>query len=215
MQDAVAAGSVLGVEEDARLGGARDHEHVVSISSWLLRYLSAGEQRALSRLWMFRGGFGLEAANAMLGTEAPVPVPRLLRDLEHASCLQAARSLAKRGGSARYSVHALVGDIFQEHFSRLSDAEQHGILQGFGKVMIGHADQLTLLVSGGRWLDASALLADEMLNFQGLRLLLDAPGLASWAKDEDRLSSLSNLGCCEIQLGYSTCAAQFTRECWS
>ena len=78
----------------------------------------------LCRLWMFRGGFGLEAANAMLSTETPTPVPRLLRDLVDASCLQAAQSPAEAGGGVRYSVHALVGEIFQGQFSRLSGPVQ-------------------------------------------------------------------------------------------
>ena len=195
MQDAVAAGRVLSIEEGAKLGGACDDEDVVSIRGWLLRFLSDAEQCALGRLWLFKGGFGLGAASAMLGTETPTPVPRLLRDLEDASCLQAALSPAEAGGGVRYSVHALVGEIFQGQFSRLSGLAQEAILHSFGDVMIRHADQLTTMLEKEQWSNATALLTDEAVNFQQLCSLLHGPVLATWASSKDRLCSLNNLGC--------------------
>ena len=210
----MAAGNLLSIGKDAVLGGACEDMHMVRVRRWLLRYLSDAEQGALSRLWLFRGGFGLEAASAMLGTQAPTPVLQLLRDLENASCLQAARSPADASGSTRYRVHALVGEIFQGQFGQLSGPLQQAVLQSCGDVMIGHADQLVTLLSGERWQDATELLADEITNFQQLCMLLDDPQLASWARSERRLRSLNNLGCCECNLGYSASAVQLHRRVW-
>ena len=57
---------MLDLWKGSRSGGVSDDEQIVRVRGWLLEYLRPEEQDALCRLWMFKVGLGLEAAQAML-----------------------------------------------------------------------------------------------------------------------------------------------------
>ena len=110
LQEAVSAGRLVGTEAGARAGGVSKEDHNVMIRGWLLAHLRLEEQQALCRLWVFRGGFGLEAAQAMLRSSSQTrAVQATLRGLMGTSCLQLGALPAAAGSAQRYSMHVAVG----------------------------------------------------------------------------------------------------------
>ena len=212
LQAAVSAGRVLKIEEGARSGGLSDEEQIVRIRGWLLAYLSPEEQDALCRLWMFKGGFEFEAAQAMLGSSTPRGVQATLCGLRDTSCLQLNLPPATGSSSARYSMHALVGDMFRDEFDALPEPLQSSILQHFSGLMASKVDTLGVLQDEGRWLDAANMMADELLNFQELRFMLQSNGPLSDALSADGLRKLIDLGGAMGSLGQYAEAATLLHE---
>ena len=140
LQEALSADSVLRIEEGAKAGGVSDDEHIARIRDWLRAGLSHEEQQALCRLWMFKSGFELAAAQAMLGSSNLMTVKATLRGLKDTSCLQLSTLPGGDSSAARYSMHALVLELFKGEFGRLAEANQISILETFLEVMVDRAD---------------------------------------------------------------------------
>ena len=113
---------------------------VDSLRRWLLAFLSRQEQQAMCRLWMFKGGFELAAAQRMLvrsDRRLFAEVKVALRGLTDASCLQLSTPSAAGTCAARYSMHPLVAEIFRDEFGALSELQWRLVLQDFIQVLGG------------------------------------------------------------------------------
>ena len=176
-QGAVTAGRVS-MEEVQPISPLRASRHALTIYPWLLRQLSPEEREALGRLSLFRGGFEQEAAAAMLrGSYTPAVPQETLRRLTATACLQLAASAplsspAASAGPVRYSMHALVAEVFRGGFGELPEDVQGSILRDFAQVVAARLAMIEALKHAGSWQEATVLLADGAPSFQALRAAL-------------------------------------------
>jgi predicted ATPase len=103
-------GSDLGVLQTASTTVPRRHRSMRSVIEASWRLLDDGEQQALARLSVFRGGFDPAAAEAVAG--ATLPVLSALVE----------RSLVDRGDGGRYGLHELLRQFAEERLEAAGDA---------------------------------------------------------------------------------------------
>ena len=161
---------MLSTEEGARAEGASKVEHI--IRGWLLAHLQPEEQQALCRLWMFKGGFGLEAAQAMLRSSQIRAVQATLRGLRDASCLQLIALAGASSSAARYSMHTAVGEVFRGEFNALAEPLQGSILEDCLQLTVKRMEGLAALRSTGHWPEGKQVVEDELLTVRELRAVL-------------------------------------------
>ena len=197
----------------ARAEGITDEEHKDRIRGWLRTYLTADEQQALCRLWMFKGGFQLEASQTMLGSSKKKAVEATLRGLRGTSCLQLSALPATDSSAARYSMHSVVGQIFRDKFDELPEPLQCSILEDYLRLLVTRMDVLEALRSKGHWPEANHAMAQELLNFQELLSILRTHmPCCSAALSEDSLKRLVGLGDKLASLGAHAEAAALLQE---
>ena len=186
LQDVVLTGGVMSRAHGARAEGKSDEELKDRIRGWLRTYLTADEQQALCRLWLFKGGFQLEAAQTMLGSSDKSVVEATLRGLRGTSCLQLSTLPATDSSAARYSMHPVVRQVFKNKYNELPEPIQCSILEDYLNLLVTRMDGLEALRSNTHWPEVSHAMARELLYLQELlSVLRSSPPCCSAALSED------------------------------
>ena len=212
VQEAASAGKVLSATEQTGAGGVTGEERIGRLSGWLTTHLSPEEQQALCRLWMLKGGFQLEAAQAMLGSSDGKAVQAMLRGLVDVSCLQLSAVPAGCSGAARYSMHPVVAEVFRGEFGALPELAQCSILEDWVRLLSTRMEALKALRSAGQWPEANQAMAGELLNLQELRAVLRSGRPCGAALSEDGLKRLVRLGDCVTRLGQHAASAALLHD---